>query len=107
MFSMQEITRFYASKITLRIKRQLHGYIFTMYEPSLNIYRLLGDNDLVVLRVCKLLLGVEDVDRPQRVVDDTGNVEALVLLSEGVNLSDLVGRELDIGEVLDDTGCSD
>lgn len=57
--------------------------------------------------MCKLLLGAEDVDRPQRVVDDTRNIEALVLLSEGVNLGDLVGRELDVGEVLDDTGCGD
>jgi hypothetical protein len=61
----------------------------------------------VVLRVCKLLLGAEDVDRPQRIIDDAGNIKALILLSEGINLSDLVGRELDIGEVLDDTGCGD
>lgn len=45
----------------------------------------------MVFRVCKLLLGVKDVDRPQRVVDDTGDIEALVLLSETVNLSNLVG----------------
>lgn len=49
------------------------------------------DNNLVEVSVRILLLSVEDVDRPQRVVDDTGDVEALVLLSEGVNLSDLVG----------------
>jgi hypothetical protein len=92
---------------TLGIQRQLNGYIFTIYEPYLKLYHLLGDNNLVVVRVCKLLLGVEDVDRPQRIVDDTGDVEALVLLSEGVNLSDLVGGELDIGEVLNNSGSGD
>ena len=82
--------------------------IFSLYtNRPLKLYHLLGHNNLVVLRVCKLLLGAEDVDRPQRIIDDTGNIEALILLSEGINLSDLVGGELDIGEVLDDTGCGD
>lgn len=67
----------------------------------------LGDNNLMVVSVCILLLGVEDIDGPQRVVNDTGDVEALVLLSESVNLSNLVGRELDVGKVLDNPGGSD
>ena len=53
--------------------------------------------------MCKLLLGAENVDRPKRVVDDTGNVEALVLLSESIDLGDFVLGELDIDEVLSDT----
>lgn len=61
----------------------------------------------MVLGVCKLLLGVKDVDGPERVVNDTGNIEALVLLSKGIDFGDLVGRELDVSEVLDDTGCGD
>lgn len=66
--------------------------IFSLYSKyHSRSYHLLRDNNLMVFRVRKLLLGVKDVDRPQRVVDDTGDVEALVLLSESVNLSNLVG----------------
>lgn len=61
------------------------------------------NGNLVVLGVCVLRGGLEDVNGPDRVVDNTGNVETLVLLSEGVDLGDFFGREVDVGEVLDDT----
>lgn len=55
----------------------------------------------------KFLLSVEDVDRPERIVNNTGNIKALILLSKSINLSDFVSRELDVGEVFDDAGCGD
>lgn len=61
----------------------------------------------MVVFVRKLLLSVKDVDRPERIVNDTGNIKALILLSKSINLSDFVSRELDVGEVFDDAGCGD
>ena len=54
-----------------------------------------------------LLLSVEDVDRPERIVDDTGNIKPLIFLSKSIDFSDFVSRELDVGEVFDDAGRGD
>jgi hypothetical protein len=52
-----------------------------------------------------LFRSVEDIDRPARRVDNSWNVESLVLAADSIDLGDLFGGELDVGEVLDNARC--
>jgi hypothetical protein len=65
----------------------------------------LGTNvDLVQSRVL-LFRSVEDVNRPARRVDNSWDIESLVFAADSIDLGNLFGGELDVGEVLDNTRC--